>query len=413
MNRLLGSGVTRVKSFCTFTIAAASTFAGAQLIVGNDQTGVTSLYKIDVNTKVATPILSENSNRTKPWGMAADNVNSILYWNNGSTLYSATYSSLLGTPVINQVAMTYNAASVNFVALAFDPINQQLLGTRNIATESVYIINPLTGVCTIKHSHPTAFDFGGLDCAEDGTLYGLSDTAPTGSVRGLYRIESDVSQVFIAGYPAGETDIDGLAVGNGRAYYVTDGPNTAQANFYVYDIASATQVDTIPSPFTGSGTFCAAAWAPGLLNGTVAGTVTLEDYDPDEMGREVVIEVLLAGVPVETQNVTLGAGGDYSFTTALSGVYDIACKGSHWLRRVVTGVTLTPGSTSNAIFSLTNGDADPDNEVNLVDAATISAAFGSVEGDLNWNAEADLNGDGEVNLVDYGIMSAMFGQAGD
>ena len=42
---------------------------------------------------------------------------------------------------------------------------------------------------------------------------------------------------------------------NGLAYYVTDGPNTAQANFYVYDIPSGTQIGTLPSPFTGSGTF--------------------------------------------------------------------------------------------------------------------------------------------------------------
>ena len=47
---------------------------------------------------------------------------------------------------------------------------------------------------------------------------------------------------------------------NGRAYYVTDGPNTVQANFYVYDIMSGTQVGTLPSPFTGSGTFSAATF---------------------------------------------------------------------------------------------------------------------------------------------------------
>ena len=48
---------------------------------------------------------------------------------------------------------------------------------------------------------------------------------------------------------------------NGRAYYVTDGPNTTQANFYVFDVASGTQINTLPSPFTGSGTFCAGAWS--------------------------------------------------------------------------------------------------------------------------------------------------------
>ena len=73
---------------------------------------------------------------------------------------------------------------------------------------------------------------------------------------------------MLAPYPAGQTDIDGLAVHNGLAYYVTDGPNTVQPFFYIYDIASGQQTGTLPSPFTGSGTFGAAAFivpGPGAL----------------------------------------------------------------------------------------------------------------------------------------------------
>jgi hypothetical protein len=33
-------------------------------------------------------------------------------------------------------------------------------------------------------------------------------------------------------------------------------------NFYVFDVATGAQVGTLPSPFTGSGTFCAGAYAP-------------------------------------------------------------------------------------------------------------------------------------------------------
>jgi hypothetical protein len=46
---------------------------------------------------------------------------------------------------------------------------------------------------------------------------------------------------------------------------VTDGPNTTQANFYVVDLGTNMISGTLPSPFTGSGTFSAGAWAPGLL----------------------------------------------------------------------------------------------------------------------------------------------------
>lgn len=198
--------------------------------------------------------------------MAADDANSRLYWNNGASLFSATYASLLsGTPSISTVAMTFNAATVNFVGLGFNPTTGKLLGVRNITTESVYEIDPVTGVANIIYGHPTAFDFGGLEYdSTNGKLYGLNDATGAGSGSGLYELVDTNTQTFIAPYPAGETDIDGLAVHNGLAYYVTDGPNTVQASFYVYSIATGTQVGTLASPFTGSGTFSAATYAAGL-----------------------------------------------------------------------------------------------------------------------------------------------------
>jgi hypothetical protein len=241
-------------------IAASS--AQAQLVVGNDQTGAAvSMYHIDVATGTATPIYT-GGNEAKPWGMAYDPATNTLYWNNGGNLYKSTFSMSITPTLIGP--MTFNAASINFVALAWH--NGQLKGTRNIATEAVYVVDTTTGVCTQEYVHPSTYDFGGLDTDQtNGKLYGLTDTAPAPAVRGLYEIDPvGQTQTFIAGYPAGETDIDGLAVHNGLAYYITDGPNTTQVSFYVYDIATGTQVGTLPSPFTGSGTFCAAAYiAPG------------------------------------------------------------------------------------------------------------------------------------------------------
>ena len=46
---------------------------------------------------------------------------------------------------------------------------------------------------------------------------------------------------------------------------MTDGPNTTQPDFYVFDIASGLQVGTIPSPFTGSGTFAGAAYVSSAV----------------------------------------------------------------------------------------------------------------------------------------------------
>ena len=238
----------------TATVGVMATGAQAQLIVGSDISNAT-IFHIDVTTSAATPLLVGAS--ATAWGMAYDKSTNTLYWNNGSTLWSSPYS-LGGLTPTNLGTMTYNAATVNFVGLAFR--GGKLLGTRNISTEAVYEIDPVTRVATLVYQYPSAFDFGGIDVdATSDRLFGLSDTAPAGGVRGLYEIDTNaLTTTFRAPYPAGETDIDGLAAHNGRAYYVTDQPGV----FYVYDIAAGTQAGTLPSPFTGSAVFSAAAYAP-------------------------------------------------------------------------------------------------------------------------------------------------------
>ncbi len=255
-----------VLAVCALILLAGR--APAQLIVGNDQTGSASIYYIDVVTGAATAIYTSTGNEAKPWGMAYDGTTNTLYWNNGGTLFSSPFSMTL-TPT-NLGPLTFNGGSTNFVGLSF--ANGLLYGTRNIATEAVYTIDPVTRIATQVYVYPAAFDFGGLEHdAATGILYGLSDT----NTAGLYEINiAAQSTTFSAPYPAGETDIDGLAVFNGRAYYVTDGPNTVQANFYVYDILTGTQIGTLPSPFTGSGTFAAATFI-GIPEPSSAGLAVL------------------------------------------------------------------------------------------------------------------------------------------
>ena len=248
------------------TILTAALFAGlataahAQLVVGNDQSGTATIYDVNPITGVATPIYSGTGSDAKPWGMAYDASSNTLYWNNGSNLYKATYGPALAPQLVG--TMMFNAATVNFVGLGFK--DGRLYGTRNIATEAVYEIDPGTLQASQLYVYPSAFDFGGVDFdPTTGTYYGLSDSAPAGSSIGLYKIDYvGQTTAFVAPYPAGETDIDGLAVFNNVAYYVTDGPNNVQPNFYMYDIGTGQLLGTIPSPFTGSGTFAAATWVP-------------------------------------------------------------------------------------------------------------------------------------------------------
>jgi hypothetical protein len=126
--------------------------------------------------------------------------------------------------------------------------------------------------------------------------------------------------------------------------------------------------------------------------------VTLEIRDPD-------------GTTVrETHPLLLNSRFAYTIGTDLDGVFDVAVKGSHWLRDVHKAVRVTGDVV--LVFGLINGDVDGDNHVTLQDFAELVMAFGSEAGDENWNWDADLDGDGEVTLFDFGILVKNFGLVG-
>lgn len=145
----------------------------------------------------------------------------------------------------------------------------------------------------------------------------------------------------------------------------------------------------------------------------VAGRVELQEFIGDPSTQSVTIEVRNPGSTsaLETHVVTLDGGSQYSFDTALSGTFDVAAKGSHWLRQTHGNLSITTNITLN--FSLVNGDVDGDNEVSLLDFGALLGAFGSTPGEEAWNPNADLDGDEEVSLLDFGILLRNFGAMGD
>jgi len=242
-----------------FLVVAAAclmtTGVQAQLIVGTDDTANPTIYHVDVGTGLATPIYQ--GSLAVAWGMAYDSSTNTLYWNNGTTLYKSPYSMAGLNPVLVGT-ITYNGASSSMVSLGWR--NGKLLGTKNISTEAVYEIDPNTATSTLLYAYPAGdFDFGGIGVDETTTLlYGVNDDSTPQS--GLFEIDTNaMTTTFKAPYPVGETDIDGLAAYNGIAYLVIDQPGV----FYIYDIATGQQIGTLPSPWTGSEVFSAAAFVPG------------------------------------------------------------------------------------------------------------------------------------------------------
>ena len=62
----------------------------------------------------------------------------------------------------------------------------------------------------------------------------------------------------------------------------------------------------------------------------------------------------------------------------------------------------------NVLISMA-GDLNGDRVVDIFDIAMLALAFGSVQGDPNWNATADINGDGLVDIFDVVIVATHFG----
>ena len=94
------------------------------------------------------------------------------------------------------------------------------------------------------------------------TLYGVDDASAQ-----LVSIDTTTGVLTpIAAYPAGATDIDGLAFGEGKLYLVPDGPGQGGVIF-VYDVGTATFQDPLPAPWMNTDTFSGAAFVPGSIWG--------------------------------------------------------------------------------------------------------------------------------------------------
>ena len=205
------------------------------------------------------------------WGSAYDEDHNRVLFSSGTQLYEwplGKAPKLLGT-----VTSAANDVGMAFVGLAYH--DGVLYGTTNVGTapnpEAVYTIDPDTRKATlhITYTQPaTTIDNGGLAADPDtGALYATNDSAAA-----LVRIEPNGDLTKIAPYPVGQNDIDGLAIGNGRAYLVTDQPG----DIYVYDFAAEEYAEPVPNPWTSSELFAGATWIdvppPTIVLTKTAGT---------------------------------------------------------------------------------------------------------------------------------------------
>lgn len=255
----------RLSVAVTATLSILSAASG-QLIVGNDQTTpAPTLWEVDVTNAVPNPprSLVSGSPQGGAWGMAYDRNSSTLYWNNGGSLYKAAYtpSGTLTHSLIGTLTLT-TGGTFNVTGLAFNPFTNKLYGYRSVTAPGFYEIDPGSALGFLVAATPTGTDFGGFDFDPATNAYYVLNDGTGLSGRGLYKFANIAAPApaLVTPYPAGDTDIDGLAVGNGRAYMVNDIP--AQG-IYVFNLITNAYEATRASPFTGTnGIFSAGAFIP-------------------------------------------------------------------------------------------------------------------------------------------------------
>lgn len=292
-------------------LASAAQFASAQLVTGITQPAFglnpPEVFLTDITSGGSTflfdPLVIP---ATAPGfgGLAADDPGRRLFGSvrNGpqDDLYTLDYATLTPT-LVGTINLGGTAISID--GLAYDSDNGVLYATKRLGTggavEGLYSVDETNGAATLIFTYETGtFDFevSAIDYDPGTNLVYLVDE-DTGGGTGIYTYTpgSPASFAFFAPLPAGVTDVDGLAAGNGLLYLVSDSdPNGNGGQHVVFNTQSLQVVDTLPSPHppytTGTpfGTInpsASGAFAPGLANTCIAdlvfpfGIADLSDID--------------------------------------------------------------------------------------------------------------------------------------
>lgn len=307
-NQALALLIAAAAGFCGSTQAAAqvATAITQPIALGTvPNTNPAKVFRTDLASGTSTeffdPLAAPIIPATAPGfqGLAADEAGRRLFaiTTNGlrSDLYSISYDTRLATfiaqcridPTLDNTVA--NANGVVLTGLAYDSTRQKLFGTRslqggtvNTATfrpEGIYEIELATGrttpVRTFELLPASDFTIDGIDYdAATDALY-MADDDTTGGQRvyslSAANLAAPLVSVFI--YPTGVTDVDGLAVGGGKIFLLSDGVQGNGGFHRIYDIASGTFDAPIATPYPSYAPSSVgpvnpsggATWAPGLF----------------------------------------------------------------------------------------------------------------------------------------------------
>ncbi len=304
--------------------------ARAQLVVANANgtTAVSPLKLIDVSVG-GLRSRDLTAGNVAFSGLAADNAGGRLFAVDAGPggervlwVYPMADSGPLGAPALVPLTSGGFSISTSIPALAWDSRDNVLVGPFQSLGWILARIDPQSGQTTVvgsgftTSSIPTALDYDAGTDAFYVVRNSTSTGAPFTSGRGLYRINKPLSAAtytFLSAFPAGETEIDGLAAGNGRLYLVND---TGAEAIHVYNLTTNAYEASVANPL-GAGTVAGGAWAPALLLPTV--TRLVAEAEPNETKTTATCAIPLAageglgGITTGSSTTAPGAASADSF----------------------------------------------------------------------------------------------------
>ena len=141
----------------------------------------------------------------------------------------------------------------------------------------------------------------------------------------------------------------------------------------------------------------------------VSGKITLADTT--RQNQPVTFQFRGTGANTFTRTQTLDTSGNFAFYDIPADTYQVAIKAAKWLQKVVP-VSDGGGTAFGIAATLTNGDADNSNVIDIADFGILVNAYGGSSGG-NYDSRADFNDDGTVDIADFGILVNGYGGAGD
>lgn len=143
------------------------------------------------------------------------------------------------------------------------------------------------------------------------------------------------------------------------------------------------------------------------------GTLDLGVMSPDATYPiPITVEIRNVGstTPLESGTALVYGANTYVYGTSLpAGTYDVAFKGSHWLRTVVSSVAIPIGGNVTVDATLINGSVDGNNIVNTDDYLILSEHFDEL---VTQGTLGDLDHSGAITTDDYLILSDNFDTVG-